>query len=272
MSETLKFSKMNGSGNDFVVFDNRDLKWNLSKEQIAHLCHRQFGIGSDGMLIVEPPPAGADFRMRYYNADGGEADMCGNGARCFARYVQPFLGAQAQEVKFQTGAGLIHARYHGSEVSIELTSPQGLKLNEAVVLSSTSLAVHSVNTGVPHAVIFVKDAESTPVFDWGKEIRYHPHFAPKGTNVNFVQLLGKNDIRVRTYERGVEGETLACGTGVTACAIISHLVHQIPTPIRIKVQSGDWLGVDFKKNGDQFSEVRLQGPAEIVFQGEIQVV
>jgi diaminopimelate epimerase len=271
MSKKLNFSKMNGAGNDFVVFDNRDLKWDLSKEQIAKLCHRQFGVGADGMLIVEPAKQPADFRMRYYNADGGEAEMCGNGARCFARYVRPLKGADAVAVHFQTQAGLIQAEYRGEDVAIELTSPQGLKIGEELKLKETSLTVHSLNTGVPHAVIFVDDLEKTPVFDWGRELRYHSHFSPKGTNVNFVQILGKNEIRVRTYERGVEGETLACGTGVTASAILANLVHGVEKPVKIKVQSGDWLGVNFEKSGETLSKVELQGPAVIVFQGEIEV-
>lgn len=271
MSQKLSFSKMNGAGNDFVVFDNRELKWNLSQDQIAHLCHRQFGVGADGMLIVEPATQPADFRMRYYNADGGEAEMCGNGARCFARYVRPMKGEQAAAVNFQTQAGLIQAEFRGEDIAIELTSPQGLKVGETVNLKEITLTVHSLNTGVPHAVIFVEDLETTPIVEWGRELRYHTHFAPKGTNVNFVQVLGKNEIRVRTYERGVEGETLACGTGVTASAVLAHLVHGVEKPVRIKVQSGDWLGVDFEKSGEKISKVKLQGPAVVVFQGEIKI-
>lgn len=267
----LRFSKMNGSGNDFVVFDNRSLTWKLTQDQIAKLCHRQFGVGSDGMLIVEPGVEGTDFRMRYYNADGGEAEMCGNGARCFATYVRPFLKQGSSRVSFQTQAGRIQAEYHGEEVSIELTAPHGLKLNEKVALKSTELTVHSVNTGVPHAVIFVENVESTPIVEWGREIRYHAHFSPKGTNVNFVQILNNKEIRVRTYERGVEGETLACGTGVTASALISSLVHSLSTPVRVKVQGGDWLSVSFQSQDQNFSQVKLQGPAQIVFQGEIAV-
>ncbi len=271
MSLKLHFSKMNGAGNDFVVFDNRELKKSLSTEQIASLCHRQFGVGADGLLAVEPDTQGADFRMRYYNADGGEAEMCGNGARCFARYVRSLKNASASQVSFRTQAGLIEAEFHGEEISVQLTSPQGLKLNELVALKDRSLIVHSLNTGVPHAVLFVEDLEKTPIVDWGSQLRYHPHFAPKGTNVNFVQLLSKNQIRVRTYERGVEGETLACGTGVTASAIIAHLIHAVDKPVRVKVQGGDWLGVDFEKSDERFSKVKLQGPAVVVFQGEIEL-
>ena len=262
---------MNGAGNDFVVFDNRELKRNLSTEQIAFLCHRQFGVGADGLLAVEPDSQGADFRMRYYNADGGEAEMCGNGARCFARYVRPLKSSSASQVSFRTQAGLIEAEFHGGEISVQLTAPQQLKLNDSVVLKDRTLIVHSLNTGVPHAVVFVEDLEQTPIVEWGRELRYHAHFSPKGTNVNFVQLLGKNQIRVRTYERGVEGETLACGTGVTASAILAHLVHGVEKPVRVKVQSGDWLGVSFEKSGEDFANVKLQGPAVIVFQGEIEI-
>ncbi len=267
MSQTLSFHKMNGAGNDFVVVDNRDRKLSFSKEQIAQLCHRQFGIGADGLLAVESDDQGADFRMRYYNADGGEAEMCGNGARCFARYVHRFLPSGTKGVSFRTPAGLIQAIYDGDEVSIELTPPRDQKLNQKVPLTSGEQTIHSLNTGVPHAVVFVPDAEQVPVLEWGREIRYHAAFAPKGTNVNFVQILGKDRIRVRTYERGVEGETLACGTGVVASALLANLAQGIAVPTQVQVQSGDILRVGFSGEAGQWKKVTLQGPAVIVFEG-----
>jgi diaminopimelate epimerase len=267
----LQFTKMNGAGNDFVMLDNRSKSIQLSKNQIASICDRHRGVGGDGLLLVEPSDTtGADFRMRYYNSDGGEAEMCGNGARCFARFVQK-IGGCKDNVSFQTLAGLIRAKFDGPRVEINLSEPQGLRLKEKVKLSSGETEIHSLNTGVPHAVLIVPDADKAMVGPMGNEIRFHSHFAPKGTNVNFVQILGGNSIRVRTYERGVEGETLACGTGVTASALIVHALHQTSSPISVKVQGGDTLEVSFKRNGDKFEAVHLKGPADFTFEGSVEI-
>lgn len=267
----LSFTKMNGAGNDFVMIDNRSQKLSLSKDQIAWICDRHRGVGADGLLLVEPEPKdSADFRMRYYNSDGGEAEMCGNGARCFARFVQKIGGCNDQ-VSFQTLAGIIRAKFDDSRVTINLSEPKDLKLNQKIKLSTGETEIHSLNTGVPHAVLFVPHADEAMVGPLGSEIRYHAHFAPKGTNVNFVQLLGANKVRVRTYERGVEGETLACGTGVTASALIAHALHKLTSPISVKVQGGDTLEVSYKFQEGRFSEVLLKGPADFTFEGEISL-
>ncbi len=228
-------------------------------------------MGGDGLLAVEPGENGADFRMRYYNSDGGEAEMCGNGARCFARFARPLKSATAETLCFDTPAGRIHARFIGEDVEVNLTAPQGLDLNRKVSTHHGDVTVHSLNTGVPHAVVFVDNAEKVPIVEWGRELRRHVAFAPKGTNVNFAQLTGEGTLIVRTYERGVEDETLACGTGVTAVGIITHLVHGTPLPVRIQVRSGRILQVNFKREGDAFRDVTLRGPAEICFRGEIEL-
>jgi diaminopimelate epimerase len=152
-----------------------------------------------------------------------------------------------------------------------LTPPTGLRLNEKVPLRDGPQLLHSVNTGVPHAVLFVPDADKAMVMPLGQEIRRHRHFAPKGTNVNFVQVLGPGHIRVRTYERGVEGETLACGTGVTASALIAAKVHNFPSPVRVQVQGGDELKVDFRESNREFHDVQLTGPADFVFEGRTEI-
>ncbi len=267
----IPFTKMNGAGNDFVMLDNRSGSLKLSREQIAHLCDRHAGIGADGLLLVEPAPdAQSDFRMRYYNSDGGEAEMCGNGARCFARFVQK-IAKPSGSIRFQTLAGIITADFDGALARVNLSEPKDLKLNQKVSTSAGELEVHSLNTGVPHAVIFVPDADKAMVGPLGAELRYHAHFAPKGTNVNFVQLLGGNAIRVRTYERGVEGETLACGTGVTASALIAQVLHKLASPVRVTVQSGDNLEVTFRRDDETFRDVHLKGPADFTFQGVIEI-
>ncbi|MGH8045746.1 MAG: diaminopimelate epimerase [Chthoniobacterales bacterium] len=268
---TLSFTKMNGAGNDFVMLDNRAGSLALTGGQIAQLCDRHRGVGADGVLVVEPAADGADFRMRYYNADGGEAEMCGNGARCFARFARRVSGNDAESISFETPAGVIGARCVGDDVQIDMGAPHSYATATTLNVDGVDLTVHSINTGVPHAVIFVDDLEATDVHHIGMAIRRHPHFAPKGTNVNFVNVCGPGEVAVRTYERGVEGETLACGTGVVACALIHHLECDAASPVSIVVRGGDTLRVGFERGetpGD-FSKVTLTGPADFVFDGTV---
>ncbi len=266
----LEFTKMNGAGNDFVVVDNREQKIKLTSEQIVRLCDRHRGVGADGILLLIPCASGkADWAWDFYNSDGSRADMCGNGARCFARFVQKITGKG--EFTFETGAGVISAAVVGDRVTVSLTKPRDLRLEEKVNLSTGTHPIHSVNTGVPHAVLFVPDADQAMVQEWGQEIRRHQHFAPRGTNVNFVQRLGPGSIRVRTYERGVEGETLACGTGVTASALITARLHQLSSPVKVQVQGGDHLEVGFKETNGEFTDVRLTGPGDFVFEGKLEL-
>jgi diaminopimelate epimerase len=267
----LQFTKMNGAGNDFILVDNRDRRLHLSRAQIARLCDRHRGIGADGLFLLIPCASGkAEWAWEFYNSDGGTAEMCGNGARCFARFIQRLTGA-ADQVTFETGAGIIRAVFDGERVTVNLTEPHSLRLSEKIHLSQGTETVHSLNTGVPHAVIFVADADKAMVQPLGAELRYHSHFAPKGTNVNFVQLRGPGSIRVRTYERGVEGETLACGTGVTASALIAAQLNGFGSPVAVQVQGGDTLEVSFREENGIFKDVRLQGPASFVFEGRIEL-
>ncbi|MDB4500607.1 diaminopimelate epimerase [Akkermansiaceae bacterium] len=268
----LNFTKMNGAGNDFVVIDNLDLSWSLTKDQIARLCDRHRGVGADGLLAVEPAEQGADVKFRYYNADGGEAEMCGNGARCFGRYVSRLLGGDRAELTFETIAGTLRAEMVGEEVSIEMSEPFGLELNSPVEIDSLGAPVHHLNTGVPHAVAFVDDVEKTDIIKNGAALRYHDHFQPNGTNANFAQALTPDHLSVRTYERGVEGETLACGTGITACALLHNLLTGAPSPIKITVRGGDDLIIAFEPLENQgFAKVTMTGPADFVFNGQIEV-
>lgn len=262
---------MNGAGNDFVLIDNRAQKLKLSAELIQKLCDRHRGIGADGVILLAKSVSGkADWAWEFYNSDGSMGEMCGNGARCFARFVQSQTGRKG-DFSFETVAGIITARFQGERVTVNLTSPENLQLDEKLPLSAGKLTVHSINTGVPHAVLFVLDADKAMVQQLGPEIRRHARFAPKGTNVNFVQVLGPGRIRVRTFERGVEGETLACGTGVTASALVASRVHQFRSPIQVQVQGGDVLEVNFTEQDGQFGTVSLTGPADFVFQGQINL-
>jgi diaminopimelate epimerase len=267
----LEFTKMNGAGNDFVLLDNRAGNLKLTPEQIVRLCDRHRGIGADGLMLLVPARSGqADWAWDFYNSDGSVAEMCGNGARCFARYVQKTAGMN-RDFNFETAAGIIAASFNGHLVTVNLTTPKDLRLNQTVPLASGPATVHSLNTGVPHAVLYVPDADQAMVMQLGPEIRRHAHFGPRGTNVNFVQVLGKNHIRVRTFERGVEGETLACGTGVSASAMISARVHGFTSPVKVQVQGGDQLDVSFTETNGEFANVRLSGPADFVFTGRIEI-
>ena len=269
---TLDFVKMTGAGNDFILADNRAGTVSLTREQVARLCHRQFGIGADGLMLLVPSRTGkADWAWQFWNSDGSDAEMCGNGARCFARYVQRVTGWTRPELTFETAAGTIRAEFHGERVTVNLTPPHSLRLGERVGTSAGELDVHSLNTGVPHAVVFVPDADQAMVQKLGAELRWHEHFKPRGTNVNFVQIKEPGFIRVRTYERGVEGETLACGTGVSASAMIASALHHYAPPVRVQVQGGDLLEVDFQGGPDGFREVRLTGPAAFVFEGRVEI-
>lgn len=269
---TLPFTKMNGAGNDFVLVDNRTGTLTLDRPTIARLCDRHRGIGADGLLAAEPAQQGADYRMRYYNADGGEVEMCGNGARCFARFVNRLHGFTLPSVRFETIAGIIGAEFQNDRVKLSMSDPHSLALNLSLPVGGRDLAVHSLNTGVPHAVVFVEDLESIDIRGDGAGLRYHPHFAPKGTNANFVQVLAPSRIAIRTYERGVEDETLACGTGTVACAIIHHLLHGALAPVEVRVQGGDILTIGFSRRPDgSFHDVTLTGPGDFVFDGTIDV-
>jgi len=270
----LHFYKMNGAGNDFIVIDNRDLSISLDEDTIAALCDRHRGIGADGLLAVEPAEKGADFKFRYYNADGGEAEMCGNGARCFGFFTAHLSeeGEIPSSVSFETIAGTITAEMVGDDVRIAMSEPKNLELNAPVRIEDFHTDLHFVNTGVPHVVSFVEDLEETDVFTHGLAIRQHPHFGPKGTNANFAQVLAPDHIAIRTYERGVEDETLACGTGMVACALIHHLLTGAESPVKVDVEGGDTLSIGFEKTGDTtFANVTLTGPADFVFEGEIEI-
>jgi len=270
MSRTLSFTKMNGAGNDFVLVDNRAHDLALTREAIARLCDRHRGIGADGLLAVEPAAHGADFRMRYYNADGGEAEMCGNGARCFARFVNSLHNFRFQRTSFETLAGDISAEFLGDHVRIEMSAPHSISLHEKLSTSAGELTAHSINTGVPHVVVVVDELEAVEIRATGASLRYHERFQPKGTNANFLQLISSGKIAIRTYERGVEDETLACGTGTVAAALVHHLLQDAPSPISVKVRGGDTLLIGFEKSSpDTFEKVTLTGPADFVFIGSI---
>ena len=271
----IRFYKMTGAGNDFVMVDNRDgaLSHLLTHEHIARICNRRFGIGADGLIAIESARNEGDVRMRYYNADGGEAEMCGNGARCFTAFVSHLSGGKITKLCFETLAGTVRGLVNpDGSVSIRLTNPHGLKLNILPADNIIPAPVHFLNTGVPHAVVFLPDVENIDLNTMGAYLRYHRTFAPAGTNADFATVLSDRHLRLRTYERGVEGETLACGTGITATALLHAVLTGAASPIKVDAAGGDTLSVAFTRIGStEFSDVTLTGPATIVFCGEISV-
>jgi len=266
----LRFTKMNGAGNDFILIDNRAREIDLDRSQIAHLCDRHRGIGADGVLLLELPANRADFRMRYFNADGGEAEMCGNGARCFARFANRVAGANGK-ISFETQAGVISAELASNLVKLRMTEPTDLRLNVKLPVANENKAVHFINSGVPHVVIPVVEIENVEVRLEGAAIRHHRMFSPNGANVNFIEKRESNKIAIRTYERGVENETLACGTGIVASALIFAATENTSGPIHVIARGGDELQVGFQTIDGSFRNVTLTGPAEFVFEGTIEI-
>lgn len=272
---TLHFYKMTGAGNDFVMVDNRDLslsRW-LTHDCIASLCDRRFGIGGDGLIAVEPAQGQGDVRMRYYNSDGGEAEMCGNGARCFTSFVHFLTKGAMKSVNFETMAGLVRGSVReDGNITVQLTTPRDMKLNALPATETVPAPVHFINTGVPHAVAYLDSVDGIDIVKMGAFLRYHQAFAPAGTNANFACVLSPQHLRLRTYERGVEGETLACGTGMTATALLHAVLTGASSPISLDVAGGCTLSVGFQRHGDnQFSDVTLTGPAVMVFEGDIEL-
>ncbi len=266
------FFKMSGAGNDFIVADNRNglIPEDGRRKWIEQLCQRAVSVGADGVLLVEPPEHEGNFRMRYYNSDGGEAESCGNGARCIARFAHA-IGAAPSEMTFETQAGLYQARvFDDNEVEIGMTDPISLRRSvELEIANAPEITVDYLNTGVPHAVAWLDNVEPVDVAGLGRAIRFHPAFQPAGTNANFVQVLGPNSLRIRTYERGVEGETLACGTGCVAAAALGAITGRVHSPVSVHTRGGVVLTIQFDHDGEAITNVRLRGEARIVYKAEL---
>jgi diaminopimelate epimerase len=266
----LEFYKMNGSGNDFILVDNRDfvISRAVMPQMAKALCRPKLSVGADGMIFVENSPR-ADFVWRFYNADGSEAEMCGNGGRCAARFAF-LLGIAGSSMVFETLAGLIRAEVMGDRVKLQMTGPKDLALDYMVEVDGVAWTLSSVNTGVPHAVVPVRDLEGADVRGLGGKLRFHPRFQPAGTNVNFTRALGPGEIAVRTYERGVEDETLACGTGSVASALVAAAMDPgLASPVAVRTRSGEILTIHFTREGEGFTGVFLEGDARFVYKAEL---
>lgn len=270
----IEFTKVVASGNDFVVIHNCQLSVVSCQHLAKEICNRKFGVGADGLLVLEKSKV-ADVKMRIFNVDGSEAEMCGNGARCVALWAKSKIKNQKSKIiGIETKAGIIEALVSGSRVRIKLTEPKDYTLGVPIQIKGRELKISSINTGVPHAVIFVEGIEQIDVSNLGRHIRYYECFAPSGTNVDFVEVVDRNTIKVRTYERGVEDETLACGTGAAAAAVVTGYrlgVRGYENKINVITQGGETLRIYFKKDNDTISDVWLEGRARIVYKGEYYV-
>ncbi|NLX19874.1 MAG: diaminopimelate epimerase [Desulfobulbus sp.] len=265
----IPFWKMNGAGNDFIIIDHRQPL--VPQEKMAEfsrlLCRRKFSVGADGVFFVEPSTR-ADFSWRFFNSDGSEAEMCGNGARCVARFAY-MQGIAAARMQFETLAGLVEASVADTRVAIRMTPPHSFLFDRQIELDGQKFLVHSVDTGVPHAVLFTDNIDTIDVVGLGRLIRHHPDFAPAGTNVNFIGRTA-DGFRIRTYERGVEDETLACGTGAAAGALIAAAKGFAESPVAMITSGGVALTVQLVEREDrEAAMVLLRGPAHIVYKGEI---
>ena len=271
MGELMKipFMKMSGSGNDFILIDHREpfLKEDRLKDFIQKVCLRRVSVGADGLILIERSKK-ADFKWRFYNADASEPEMCGNGGRCAARFAY-LKGIAGPSLKFETLAGILSAQVDGKKVKLEMTKPFGLKLDETLLVDGEKEVFSSINTGVPHAVLFREDLEKLDIVKIGREIRHHSHFAPAGTNVNFVRAEKGASLSVRTYERGVEGETLACGTGVVASALIAAFKGLVKSPVTVKTRGGEVLTVHFEIEGKEVKRVFFEGEVHMIYEAEM---
>ncbi|MBK9984406.1 MAG: diaminopimelate epimerase [Saprospiraceae bacterium] len=262
----IPFVKYHGAGNDFILIDDREGQWGdrMNETWIAHVCHRRFGIGADGLILLQKSNEGADFFMKYYNSDGRQSTFCGNGGRCIVSFAAQ-LGIHHGNCKFLGTDGW----HTGSMDEMGLVNLSMTEVHEIKTLNSLS---YSLYTGSPHYVTFVDDVENIDVQKEGRAIRNSSLFEKEGINVNFAQIISPSEIRIRTYERGVEDETMACGTGVVASAI-AFTFHTDSKSEKCKVTTqGGVLNVEFNQEGkEDFTDVRLIGPAVEVFRGEVRL-
>jgi diaminopimelate epimerase len=272
MSKRIEFFKMNGAGNDFVVVDNRSKRITQARAYARKLCNRHRGIGADGLLLLERSPK-ASYRMMYYNSDGSYGGMCGNGGRCVAAFAVA-MGIAPRKHSFEALGHIYKTEVHLSgAVRLWMKEPKILKIGLSLEYNGTILSVHTIDTGSPHAVVYLQKGilAGLEVGAIGNWIRRHSAFSPAGVNANFVERIGPRTIRMRTYERGVEAETQACGTGSVACSIIGAVTVGLRPPITVVTHSGEKLRVDFTRSETGFRDVVLEGPAIVSFRGEIDV-
>lgn len=267
--EKTEFWKISGSGNDFILMDNRDGK--IVKKDIGRLveriCRRRKSVGADGLILVNESGQ-YDFAWQYFNADGGEVEMCGNGVRCAARFAC-LNNIAGKKMIFETKAGPVSAEVSGRIVKVLMPDPSDLKMDIDLPLIPGRLGADYINTGVPHVVVRVEDLKDYPVVEQGRDIRYNPLFAPEGTNADFIRITGPDLIEMRTYERGVEDETLACGTGAIASVLTASARGMVSSPTKVRTSGGDDLQIYYQKLGSCFNRVWLEGGTSIIYRAQL---
>jgi len=270
LNSRLPFSKYSGCGNDFILIDARTCSQIPSEEEwIPRLCRRKTGIGADGVIFLEHSSA-ADWKMRIFNADGKEAEMCGNGIRCLLRFLEETSSSKSS-CMIETKSGLLQGRYTETGIAVDMGRPSEIRWDIPLLISGREMTVHHIDTGVPHACLFIDKEEDWDVEKDGRTIRNHPVFQPRGVNVNFIRAIDDRTIRVRTYERGVEGETLACGTGAAASALAFAKQYGARGSVNVTTSSGETLKISFFLENGAFEKVLMEGPAVKVFEGNITI-
>lgn len=264
----IHFWKMHGAGNDFILVDDRAGTFPVSDTGwIARISARRTGVGCEGVILIQTS-AKADFRMRFFNPDGSEVEMCGNGARCVARLAFE-IGAAPARMSIETIAGILNAEVMDEAVRVHMPPPTDWRMDRTLDIGGRRIRYSFVNTGVPHAVVEVEDLDRQEVQKTGAGIRYHGDFAPAGTNADFIAVTGPKSLRIRTYERGVEAETPACGTGIVAAALIAGRLGRVKPPVGVTCAGGNVLEVGYRLAAGGAENVTLLGPAEHVFQGSL---
>ena len=263
----IEFYKMSGSGNDFIIIDNRDFSLDIGdlSEFARRVCKRKFSVGADGLVVIEPSD-NADFKWRFFNSDGSLAEMCGNAARCTARFAY-MKGIAGEKMSWETIAGIISAEVKEDTVKVKLTDPSPVEAQIQIEMNGQKFILDGIDTGVPHAVVFVDDLDHYDVYHHGRQIRFHEYFAPRGTNADFASVINRHKISLRTYERGVEDETLACGTGMVAAALTAAQRGLVESPVEVLVMSGETLLVYFENQNGFWREIYLEGKVKIVYHG-----
>ncbi|NLI34140.1 MAG: diaminopimelate epimerase [Deltaproteobacteria bacterium] len=273
----IPFMKMTGSGNDFILVDNRRglLDADSSRHIVRMACRRKLSVGADGFILIEDDPE-VDFLWRFFNADGSEAEMCGNGSRCAARFAHMKGITSGPSMSFRTLAGIIQADVRGERVKVRMTSPHSLETDFYLQIGDRPFCLHFINTGVPHVVNLVEDAdalEQANVLEWGRALRFHSRFQPEGSNVNFALVRDSHHMVIRTYERGVEDETLACGTGSIASALVAAAKQLVSAPVEVLTRGGETLTIHFDNppvgGKAPFNTVFLEGDAKVVYEAEL---
>jgi diaminopimelate epimerase len=276
MELKIPFTKMSGAGNDFIAIDNRSgIIVPEDQPQLArNLCHRRLGIGADGLLLLNTSSQ-TEFEMVYLNSDGSSRTMCGNGGRCIARFAYS-KGITGKSMRFDACNTVYSATVEDDNVVLTMKDSSGEKTDVALTVGEKEIKAHFLDTGSPHAVVFIEDLQTSSIDQVdvrtiGPQIRHHAVFSPDGVNVNFVEVIDHNTIRIRTFERGVEDETLACGTGAIASSVIANRLRGVKKPVHVITRGGEILDVSFDQEGEKTGNILLRGKADIVYRGNVIV-